>query len=273
MELFEVNKETCRRDGICADVCPRGIIDLPPDGFPRPAEGAEEMCIGCGHCVAVCPTASLTHRQVPVEQCPPMVAPGIQTRQYENLLRNRRSIRAYKDKPVSREDLARLVEIAHYSPTGRNGQTVSWLVFDGEREMQRLRDLGAGWMRWVRENQPENPLARDVTEMLEHYEAGNDKFLRGAPAFVLVHDGEENPMAAWNCAIALTNFEMAAVTMGLGCCCIGFALHAMADYPPFAEAMAIPEGNKAYGCMIVGYPKYKYQRVPVRRPAEIVWHP
>jgi len=43
-------------------------------------------------------------------------------------------------------------------------------------------------------------------------------------------------------------------------------------FPPMQKALALPEGHVAGGCMMLGYPKYRYQRVPVRKPAVITWH-
>ena len=56
MSLFTINQEKCKRDGICAKDCPAQVIVWKnKDDFPMPAKDAEEFCINCGHCVAVCP--------------------------------------------------------------------------------------------------------------------------------------------------------------------------------------------------------------------------
>ena len=64
MDLLTINQQTCNRDGICAAVCPIGIIDWTQGGLPALAAGGEQSCIRCGHCVAVCPTGSLSHRDI-----------------------------------------------------------------------------------------------------------------------------------------------------------------------------------------------------------------
>ena len=113
MELFTVNQQTCNQDGICAAVCPVGIIDFAAGRVPAPTVEAEEICIRCGHCVAVCPTGSLSHRDVAVDACPP-VRPELRlsVEQGEQFLRSRRSIRVYRDKPMAQAELAHLIEIA-----------------------------------------------------------------------------------------------------------------------------------------------------------------
>ncbi|MBF0103425.1 MAG: 4Fe-4S binding protein, partial [Desulfobacterales bacterium] len=109
MSLFKINTETCKRDGICAAVCPVGLIELNND-VPTPVAHAEEFCIRCGHCAAVCPTDSFLHRDMPIEEMPPIPKDTLLSiDQCETFLRRRRSIRAYKNKAVNREDIQRLI--------------------------------------------------------------------------------------------------------------------------------------------------------------------
>ncbi|MEM3486375.1 MAG: nitroreductase family protein, partial [Candidatus Methanomethyliaceae archaeon] len=106
------------------------LIKLQEDtGYPGIIPGGDEVCNRCGHCVAVCPTGALKHSDIPVEDCPP-IKPEliINDEQAVQFLRSRRSIRAYKDKPVEEGKIRRLIEITRYAPTGGNGQLVEWLV-------------------------------------------------------------------------------------------------------------------------------------------------
>ena len=34
---------------------------------------------------------------------------------------------------------------------------------------------------------------------------------------------------------------------------------------------SLPEGQKVYGALMLGYPNYRYQRIPTRLPANITW--
>jgi ferredoxin len=59
MTLFTIDHEKCDKDGICALECPAHIIEMTYN-VPVPSDDAEEICIRCGHCVAVCPRAAFT---------------------------------------------------------------------------------------------------------------------------------------------------------------------------------------------------------------------
>ena len=177
-----INQQTCNRDGICAAVCPIGIIDWTQGALPALAAGGEQSCIRCGHCVAVCPTGSLSHRDMAMDACPP-VQPELRlsAEQCEHFLRARRSIRVYTKKPVEQDKLARLIEIARYAPSGINSQGARWLVLGNREELRRLAGIVIDWMHWMVAQMPEAAQALHLGRTLERWNAGHDVILRGAP--------------------------------------------------------------------------------------------
>ncbi len=272
MKLFEVDQQSCKQDGICAAACPIEIIDFQKNGYPSPSAEAEELCIRCGHCVAACPTGSLSHREMPVEQCPPVQSNlQLSPEHCEHFLRSRRSIRVYKDEPVPRADLARLIEVARYAPSGHNSQCAEWLVLDNRDELRKLAGIVADWMRWLIGKMPELALSWHMDKTLKRWEKGKDVILREAPAVIIAHAEEHNRLAPATCTIALTYLELAATSMDLGCCWAGYFNAAAVAFPPMKEALALPAGHQCFGSMMVGYPLFHYHRLPTRKPPAISW--
>ena len=272
MDLFEVNHQTCNQDGICAAVCPAGIVDFEKGSYPVPSTEAEEICIRCGHCVAVCPTASLSHREMPVEACPPVQkALHLGSEQCEHFLRSRRSIRVYKDKPVGRDLLAKLIDIARYAPSGHNAQDAKWLVLENREELHTLSGIAVDWMRWMMENMSQIALSMHMDRAILRWESGVDSILRGAPALIIAYGEKENVRATTTCTIALTYLELAATSLDLGGCWAGYFNAAAIHFPPMAEALSLPEGHQSCGAMMVGYPKFRYHRLPLRNTPNITW--
>ncbi len=269
MSIFLVDEKTCSKCGACIEVCPRGIISLQDGGYPEQLPVADETCDKCGACLIVCPSDSFIHRDIPLGECLPIEsALEIGFDQCAQLIKTRRSIRSYKDKPVAREDIARLIDIARYSPTGNNIQNVRWLVFDDKDEIQRFREVGNDWMIGVLRNAPAYAPLADI--FLKRKEAGIDGFLRGAPAIVATY-GPNAPGSPPGSLVALAYFDLAANSMGLGCCWNGFFTGAANNLPPIKEAIGLPEGQQIYGSMLLGYPKYKYHRMPIRNTANVTW--
>ena len=132
--------------------------------------------------------------------------------------------------------------------------------------VDKVRHIGWDWLRWVVKNNPQ--MFAGIVEMLER---GKDMFLQGAPAVVAVYGDKNNPMCATDSTIAFSYFDLAAKSAGLGCCWAGFFYMSAQTYPPMIEALALPQNCIPYGALMVGYPEIKYQRVPARKPAEIIY--
>jgi nitroreductase/NAD-dependent dihydropyrimidine dehydrogenase PreA subunit len=273
MELIQVNTATCKQCGICAATCPGALIDFQPKTYPRPGAFLEADCVKCGHCVAVCPTGSLSHWEHPVEKCPPLNKDlQVNLEECEQLLKSRRSIRAYKDQPVPRDVIQRLIEIARYAPTGHNNQELEWRVIDKRETLQRFEEIGISWMRWMIDNQPQVAAMFNLKESIKRQEKFKNVLLRGAPVLVVTHAAKGSGMATIDSAHALAFLDLAAKSMGLGCCWAGFAYVMANGFLPIKELLALPESQAAYGCMILGYPRFTYQRIPLRHPPRITWH-
>jgi len=273
MRLFEVNPEKCNRDGICVAECPVKIIALKDgESVPVPVPGADEICIHCGHCVAVCPTGALSHKNMTPEQCPPvrkdwLLAPD----QAEHFLRCRRSIRTYKKEPVEKETLSRLIEIASYSPSGHNTQPVHWHVIYDSVKLHQLTGLVVDWMRAMMQEQPAMAAKMHLDLVVGAWDFGLDVVCRDAPHLILAHGLAADATAQSACTIALAYLELAAPSLGLGTCWAGYFGTAAMLWPPLKEAMALPKGHVTYGGAMVGRPKYKYHRLPTRNVPQVTW--
>jgi len=274
MSLITVDPELCRQDGICASECPMKIIDFDAQGGALPAllKGAEALCIDCGHCVAVCPTAALTHKNLSPADCLPVNPEWLlDPARAAHFLRNRRSIRVYKKKPVAREDMAKLLDIARYAPSGHNLQPVKWLVIDGPEKVQRHTAHVADWMRHMITEHPEMAGPMNLERIVGAWEQRVDVICRNAPALVLATAGKNDRTAPAACTLAVAYLDLAAPSLGMGSCWAGYFGVAAAQWPALRQALALPEGSITYAAMMVGYPKYTYHRMPTRKPVDVVW--
>jgi nitroreductase/NAD-dependent dihydropyrimidine dehydrogenase PreA subunit len=272
LDLFTINKETCKKDGICSEICVGAFIQMEEGEYPTQAHDAEELCIRCGGCVAACPTGSFSLREMPAEECPPVQRKLLLTQEHcEHFLRYRRTTRIFKDKPVPKDVLTKLVEMARYAPSGFNSQCAEWLVITDKDELRRLAEIIADWMRWMMEKLPEVSAEIHLKKDLDRWEEGVDVLLQDAPVVIVAHAEKANYTAFETCLIALTYLELAATGLGLGCCWAGYLEKAATFFPPMAEALGLPEGHKCFGGMMVGYPKFKNYRLPTRKQPKITW--
>ena len=68
------------------------------------------------------------------------------------------------------------------------------------------------------------------------------------------------------CVIALAYLELAAFGLGLGACWAGYFNAAANMHQPMQKALDLPEGMGVYGGMMLGVPKFEYQRMPAAQP-------
>ena len=272
MNKINVDTEKCRYDGICMTACPSRIIEMKDGSAPAQIDGLEELCISCGHCVAICPHGALSLDDMKVEDCPPVQAElRLNSTHVDQAFRSRRSIRTYRDTAVEKDKLERLIDIAHYAPTSTNSQQVRWQVVNSREKLQTFSGMVIEMMRGLITSG--HPMARlyRLDRHVAAWEAGKDPVLRGAPALIVVHAPQAHLMAQVDSTIALTFLDLAAPTVGLGTCWAGLFMMAVSKYPPLQQALALPDGHACCGVLMIGYPKHDYHRLPLRKNAVISW--
>jgi len=143
------------------------------------------------------------------------------------IIKTRRSVRAYQDRPVSDEVLERLLEAARWGPSARNLQPWKLVVVKDE---QRRRGLGQA--------------------------ANEQRFVGEAPVVIAAVSLE--PEAVMSCevptypvdvAIAVDHLTLAAAAEGLGTCWIGAFKQG-----EVCQILGVPETCKVAILLPVGYP-------------------
>lgn len=114
MQRIQIDHERCILCEKCAQVCTANII--------REKEGKmvpkDVDCIRCGHCVAVCPAKAITLGGIgPIEE--ERFDKELLQKQLPLLVRQRRSMRLFKNKSVTAQDIAPIMDMVRYAPTGK----------------------------------------------------------------------------------------------------------------------------------------------------------
>lgn len=168
-------------------------------------------------------------------------------------VKNRRSIRKFKNEPLSDEILTQVVNMASYAPSWKNSQTTRYIVISDAALKLKL--------------------AETCVMDFEY----NKKTILNAPALVLVttvanrsgyeRDGSFSTSKgthweSFDAGIATQTFCLAAHSMGLGTVVLGIF-----DHDKVIVTTGVPEGEKVSAMVAIGCPD-EIPPMPKRKRAE-----
>jgi nitroreductase len=214
----------------------------------------------------------------------------IDTDDFFEFLRQRRSHRHFKKQGIPKEDMDKLIDIVRYSPTGSNSQSVEVVVIQDAKRIEKLSNLAVDFMAAGAEESTKQlqilkaegrgtPEELAVMEMMERYgemmkqsrEMGNDPVFYRAPAVIVFHSSKEGRSQKDNCVIASTTMGLLARTMGLEYTYIGIFEAAANESPPVKDELNLPDGHEVYSVIVLGYPKFKFSRTVDRKSTAVKW--
>lgn len=270
MPKITVDPDKCAKDGICSRVCVVRIITKPnKDRCPEIVPEWADRCIGCGHCVSACPTGALSHDLAPLADCQEIdTGASLGSDAIEGLLKRRRSIRVYNERPVPHDAFIRLMEVGRYAPTGSNRQDVRFLICDNREDLKPMAGMVIEFMQDLVDSGKAGNNEDRYKWVIQGWNEGHDTILRNAPAMIVAHSDVSLSPSQTNGIIAMGYIELMAHALGLGACYCGFFNNAANNYPALKKRLGLPETHMAAATLLLGYPNVQYYRIPPRNKAD-----
>jgi nitroreductase/NAD-dependent dihydropyrimidine dehydrogenase PreA subunit len=293
--LITLDHSQCKKDGLCTTVCPQRIF-VQQEKLTIPELVNTDRCIACGQCVAICRQSAISHAEfsstaiqaIQFEKMPT-------TEQVITLLKTRRSIRTFRDKPLEEDTIEKIIDGARVAPSGHNSQSTEYLVVQDRALLNQVSATVIEYMKFeIRRF--ENPLFRTFALLADRelaesglheipgfkriirlFESGADPILNDAPVLLAFHAHRTIVFADINAQLALQNASLVAHSLGIGHFFTGWVLspcrapRARAWNERIPKLLGIPPGNVLYGALTLGYPIPRFKKMIERKPPKISW--
>ena len=282
-----IDTAKCSGCGTCVAVCSDFSLEL-KEG--KATVSGDELfgCIACGQCVAVCTKNAImvTGRTLSEKDFIDLPEKVTDYDGLKSLMLKRRSIREFKDKPVPRELVEKIIEAAQSAPMGVPPSDVGVVVIEGKEKvrefsfdfidvLQRMKFMVSGFGLWLmrpfmkkEDHRMMKEFVKPLIEFMIKSKAESKNYLLyDAPLVMMFYGKISDPADAY---IATTYAMLAAESLGLGSCMIGsigpFLNHTGKD---FKKKYGIPQKHNGSLVLAVGYPKYKFNKAINRSFAEV----
>ena len=125
--MIHIDKSKCVRCGACVRDCVVHVLTKGDDGFPVFRKESEPFCLNCQHCLAVCARGAVMCNDVGFADTLD-VEPLPDGRAEAALVRQRRSIRHWRDAPILDDVWTRLIDALAWMPTGCNDHRLHFTI-------------------------------------------------------------------------------------------------------------------------------------------------
>ena len=288
--IIKIDIDNCTKCKECVKDCVANLFYFEQDQLQM-VETFEERCIECGHCEAVCPVNVIRlkhHKEEELENS--SAREKIPTYdKFLNLVLKRRSIRRFKEKPIPKELIEKLLKVGRYSPTGGNSENVYFTVVQDRSTVTAIsRHITERLTTLV--NALEDPKGRDllkksrseveISQVLENLPSIKRKlniiakgidFWCWNGELIIIHGDKVEGGISSNNALAAAHIMLAAETLGLGACSLGYLTGFVNQYEVIRDLIKIPSNHTVGYCLTMGYPDVKYKRIPARKPLKVQW--
>ena len=163
-------------------------------------------------------------------------------------IRNRRSIRAFKAKPIPDEKLFKILDAAHWAPSAGNLQPWEFIIVKDQKLKEELA-IAAVWQMFIAEASVVIVVCANQVRSARRYGSRGRDFY-----------------SIFDAALATQNLLLAAHAEGLGACAVGAF-----DEEAVREILKIPAGVRPVLVIPIGYPDEKPE-VPERYELERLTH-
>jgi ferredoxin len=284
--------EKCDGCGLCVSVCKDFTFQIINNKVAL-SDSSLFGCVACGHCMAICPTGAIeVHgRELSVDDLfnLPDRKSSASYDQLFNLLKLRRSIREFKEKPVDKAIIDKITDLAATAPMGIPPSDVNVLILDSSEKVRKFSEDYCAYLESIQwyvskwflaimrpfwGKTTDELFRRFIRPLFQIYtgsmKKGEDLVTYDAPLAMYFYGSPYCDPA--DPLIAATYAMIAGESLGLGTCMLG-GIHPLIQYGKkgklFREKHGIRFASREGLFVIFGYPRVKYRKGILRTFASV----
>ena len=176
-------------------------------------------------------------------------------------IKGRRSVRAYTNESVSKEQINTVLEAGTWAPTGMHREPWKFIVIENKQLIKYVSDETK---LLVQQIMP--PLAKQ-------FPTDADIVCYNAPVLIFVcteKDEQWNNVNLLDCVLAAQNMFLKAYELGLGICYMGF-VNFLNNKPKALKKIGVPENCKMMVPFTMGHPKVAQGKGKRNKPTIMQW--
>lgn len=189
-------------------------------------------------------------------------------------IKERRSIRKYLDKKIDASIINEIIECGKFAPSSHNRQPWNFTVVSNKKLIDELsQDINAWYKTFVRIGTPLSfirEIKKSVAEMRKRVESEQDLFFYHAPLVIILH-GPKRQFIEHDLSCAAQNMMLAARSLDIGSCWIGFADIVLNRSQKIKKKLRIPSSHQVVATIVFGYPIKFPSSALHRKEAVISW--
>jgi nitroreductase len=181
-------------------------------------------------------------------------------------IKKRRSVRSYQSKSVPRDIIEVIIDAGNEAPSAMNSQPWRFVVIEDKEVKKKLLRAALPNAKKILDSITESDPVRHemITKRLKEMP---DPVYYSAPVVVFVIGSGR--YAHHSCPLACENMMLAAYSLGLGSCWVGFGAMVTEDKEA-KKILDLKDDETIFGPILLGYPD-KYPERPTKKEPSIKW--
>jgi len=181
-------------------------------------------------------------------------------------IKKRRSVRSYKSKTVPKDIIEAILEAGNEAPSAMNSQPWRFVVVEDKEAKKKLLRAALPNAKKILDSITESDPVRHemITRRLKEMP---DPVYYSAPVIIFVIGSGR--YAYHSCPLACENMMLAAYSLGLGSCWVGFGSMVNEDNDA-KKLLDLKDDEIIFGPILIGYPD-KHPERPAKKDPSVKW--